>query len=216
MRISSNWNTHEAQSYNLVTGPTTTPISLAEVKDFLKLDASDISEDSFLTLLIESAVDFAEKYIKRDFINKTYVTYRNKWADYFEIRRSKLQSITSVKYYNGSDVLSTVSSSIYAHTDEVDFSRLYTSNGNDWPTGTLSCRLQPIEITFVAGYGSSASDVPAELRRALLEHVLVLYENRGDCEGASCSNKLGGAVRAIYNQYRILDINGNRHRGVNA
>lgn len=205
-----NPNVHRLYTYSLVTGPATTPISLSEVKAFARLDASDTSEDTFLTLLIETAVDYAEKYTKREFINKTFITYREDWESSFELRRSKLQSITSIKYYSDASTLNTVSSSLYAHTSDTDFSMVYLLPENSWPSTTLYTAPRAIEITFVAGYGSSASDVPAALRRALLEHVLVLYENRGGCEDGSCAELLPKNVKALYKQYRINEINGNR------
>jgi len=205
-----NWNVHTAYSYNLITGPATTPISLVEVKDFLRLDTADTLEDAFLTLLIEAAVDFVEKYTGREMINKTFKTYRQSFNESTEVRRSKLQSITSINYYDSTEALVTVSGAVYAHTDASDYSRIYVQANQSWPSTGLSGRLNPVEITFVAGYGPSAADVPAALRRGMLEHVLYLYENRGDCGGCSHDGaSIPGNVKLIYNQYKIVNINGN-------
>lgn len=211
MRISGNWNTMQAYPYKLITAAAALPISLVEVKAFLKLDASDTSEDTLLTMFIEAAVDYAEKYTRRDFINKTYMTQRDFFDDIIEIRRSKLQSISFVKYYNSADVLTTVSGSIYTTTDEVDYSHTYPALNQAWPADVNYGRLQPIQIQFVAGYGAAYTSVPSLLRTALLQHVVSLYMNRGDCSsdsGCDCDGTLPGPSRSIYNSYKIYDIVG--------
>lgn len=211
MRIFGNWNDHKAHPYKLITAAAVTPISLIEVKNFLKLDASDTSEDTLITMFIEAAVDYAERYTRRDFINKTYITYRDSFEDAIEIRRSKLQSISFVKYYDTSDALTTLSSAVYAFTDEVDYSSIYLAPDQSWPLTASYNRLQPIQIQFVAGYGSAATNVPSMLRISLLQHVANMYENRGDCSSGAecdCAGTLPAQARPIYNFYKIKDIIG--------
>ncbi len=38
--------------------------------------------------------------------------------------------------------------------------------------------LFPLTITYTAGYGASATDVPASIRQAILTHVATMYDNR--------------------------------------
>lgn len=219
MRISGNWNDFVAYPYKLVTAASVTPISLTEVKTFLKLDVSDTSEDTLITMFIEAATDYAEKYTRRDFINKTYITYRDQFEDIIEIRRSKLQSVSFVKYYNTSNVLTTLSASIYALTDEVDYSSVFLAYNQEWPTVLTYGQLQPIQIQFVAGYGALATAVPSLLRIALLQHVVNMYENRGDCtsdSGCDCAGTLPSQSKSIYNTYKIKDIIGRGSRDPNS
>lgn len=195
-------------SYVLATPAVTTPVTLAEAKEYLRVDSS--AEDALITNLINVAVLFCEKYTKRDLINKTYKTYRDNFSNKIIIKKSKLQSITSIQYYNNSDSLITISPSVYYFTDETDFSSIYLKNNQTWPSDNNISRLQNIIITFVAGFGPAASDVPADLKQGLLQHIVAMYERRGDCEGelgdTESSAVLPQVTRDIYNLYRIRDI----------
>ena len=119
-------------SYVLVTPAATTPVTLAEAKEYLRVDSS--AEDALITNLINVAVLFCEKYTKRDLVNKTYKTYRDNFSNKITIKKSKLQSITSIQYYDNSDSLVTVFPSVYYFTDEPDFSSIYLKNNQTWPS----------------------------------------------------------------------------------
>ena len=166
-------------NYILVTDSATEPLSLAEVKTYLRIDGTDY--DNILTPLIKKVRQLAEKITGRDFINKTWKTY----LDYFpddcegvELRKSKLQSITHIKYY-ASSVLTTLSSAVYYNTDESFYSSIYVVDGQTYPVSDDI--KQSVVITFVSGYGSSSTDVPQALRQAMLSHIAYLFENTGDC-----------------------------------
>lgn len=212
---------YKAYSYILVTPAGTTPVSLAEVKEHLKLDASDASQDTYLTLLINSCTAYGEKYTKRDFITKTYRTYRNGFYEqYYEdgytyqkhnaflLRRSKATEIVTIKYLKSS-VLTLVSNTIYYLTDEADWGEIYLVDGQSWPSD-VDNRKQAVQIEFKAGYGIAASDVPKDIRLALLNHIAKVYENRGDCDMDTADSSLGRYLpkesEQIYNLYRIHEI----------
>ena len=56
--------------YTLVSAPATEPVSLAEVKSYLRIDGT--ADDAVLTILIASARRSAEEYTKRAFITQTW------------------------------------------------------------------------------------------------------------------------------------------------
>lgn len=188
-------------SYEVTTPAAELPVSLAEMKAFLRITAS--GEDDLITAMIESATDFGELYTKRDFVSKTYLTYRDHFTYEIELRRSKLQSVESVKYLVD-DVLTTVASTVYYNTSESDFSRIALVDGQSWPTDG-DFRLQAIQISFIAGYGA-ASDVPDDIKTAIMNHVAQMYSNRGDCGDGACSANLPLQSKLIYNKRRIFDV----------
>lgn len=193
-----------AFTYDITTAPVNLPVSLAEVKAYLKL--SGTAEDTILTMFIEAARDFAEQYTGRTLINTTYTTYRDDFGDDFTLRRSKLQSITSFEYLlNG--VFTAVDSTIYGVTDEKDYSTIYQKNDMCYPSIDADIP-QAIKIVFVAGYGEDATSVPAPFKLALLAHIAYMYANRGDCSGGGCGDGtlLPASVKNMYNKYRILNL----------
>lgn len=165
-------------NYILVTDSATEPLTLAEVKTYLRIDGTDY--DNILTPLIKTVRQLAEKITGRDMINKTWKTYLDcfPYRDGIELRKSKLQSITSINYYTSS-VLTLLSSATYYVTDEDSYSSIYLVDGQSYPS--TDTRKQAVEITFVSGYGIDATFVPEALKQAMLSHIAYLFENTGDC-----------------------------------
>lgn len=166
-------------SYIVVTPPAELAVSLALAKEYLKLDVTDTSQDTYLTILIRAVTNTIENYIGRTLINTEFKTYRECFANPFLIKRSKLQSVTFIKYYTDS-VLTTVGSDIYYMTDETEFASIILAEDQSWPSD-VDNRTQPIVIQFVAGYGTTQASIPSDLQIALLSAIAYFYENRGDC-----------------------------------
>lgn len=189
----------QPKEYILAEDAASEPLTLSEVKTHLRLDGSDY--DDILTPLIKTARQFGEEITGRDFINKTYKCYLDAFPTYCDgrilIKKSKLQSITSIKYYLD-DVLTTLDSSIYYITDSPTYASIYLKNNQSYPV-TIDERKQAVEITFVAGYGASASSVPQGLKQAMLSHITYLYKNAGDCANDYLQ------FRELYFPYIIAD-----------
>lgn len=198
----------KAFTYNVTIAPAVTPVTLATVKYHLKLDAAeDVTLDAYLTLLIDAATACGEKYTKRDFINRTYTTYRDTFCNCLELRRSQVSSITSIKYLVD-DVLTTLSTDVYGFTDVTDYPNIYLKENQSYPTGVDNVP-QAIEIIFVSGYGAAATNVPADVQMALLVHIAFMYENRGDCDLLSSSlDKLPPTVTNLYDKIKLINIGG--------
>ncbi len=195
-----------AFNYKLIDAVDALPLTVAEVKLYLRV--SNTADDALIEELIETASLCCESYTRRVLITKTFRTYRDCWLrPYIELRKSPLQSIESVKYYDTENVLQTLDASNYYTTDEPDYYSkiLYTQ---DATLPSLYKRLQAIEIEFKAGYGDTADDIPADLKLAMKQHIAMMYENRGDCADATCSNMLPATAKNIYNKYKIQEIGG--------
>jgi len=209
MVYTSQKNIEKAWSYLVIAPATNLAIRLEDVKAFLRIEGTD--DDVALIGFIKAATATGEKLTKRDFINKTYRTYRDNFSDFelfyssaypIELRRSKLQSVESIKYYKDS-VLTTVDTAIYYNTVQSDFSSVLPVDGSTWPSD-YDFRLQCIEIEFIAGYGANYLSVPPDIRQALMSHVSNLYSNRGDCpDGIPLG--IPTIAKNIYLNNRILD-----------
>jgi hypothetical protein len=213
----------KAWSYILVTPAANLAVPLADVKTWLKVTGT--AQDAEITSLIKSATQTGENITKRDFINKTYKTFRDNFSDYsliysnyapliprysrqpiyglsaIELGKSKLQVVNSVKYLKD-DVLTLVDSSIYYVTEETAFSSILLVDGESWPTD-VDAKAQAVEIEFVAGYGVDSDSVPDDIKLAIKVHVANVFRNRGDCADDSM---LPPQAKNIYMNNRILDI----------
>lgn len=209
--------TYRAFTYEVTVSPAGLAVPLATFKLHAKPSAS--TSDALLTLYLESAIKYAEQLTRRDFINRTYKTFRDIFPGSrvfdlysltntgnvgFELRRSKLQSISSVKYLVN-DVLTTVATSVYYNTFENDYSKVLTKPDQTWPTDADN-RLQSIEITFVAGFGATDADVPDCLQQAIMLHATQMLENRGDCDDLNVKDTIPAAAKIIYLQNRIENL----------
>jgi len=195
---------YKAYTYKEIARDTSEGVSLSMVKTYLRITQDNTCEDELLNNLISTARQCFEGFTRRTLIETTFKTYRDIWESIYELRRSPLVSITSVQYYDVDNVLQTVDSANYYNTDEEFYSKLIFNNNFDFPT--LYEREQAVLITFKAGYADTIDKVPAKIKTALLEHIMAMYENRGDCEGVFCQNLLPNTAKMVYNQYKIEEI----------
>lgn len=198
----------KAFTYNVTTPAVAKPLTLDEVKEQIKIDLDDTSQDDYLNLLIDAVTLFGESYTKRDFINKGYTTFRDSFCDNLLLRRSKVKALTSISYLNNG-IFNIVDPTTYGFTNVNDFSQIFLQLNKLWPEN-IDCIPQAVKILFTAGYGDNPIDVPANIKLALLSHISFLYENRGDCTtGCGCDSSGNGlpvTTKALYNNIRILDI----------
>lgn len=203
----------QVETYFVTVPPAELPISLALVKEHLKLSLLDNTQDQYLTLLIKASSDFFEKYTNRTLINTTFITYYDKFRQSFELFKSKLQTVESFEYSSDGSLVS-VDPSIYYVTQEDTYSRIIIPYITNFPKNVDDI-YQAISVEFIAGYGETQDDIPSDIQLALLNQIAYMYENRGDCDFCGCSDlqMLPINVQNIYNQYRILSAFGSPFRG---
>jgi uncharacterized phiE125 gp8 family phage protein len=206
----------KAYTYKVITAPTELAVPLSVVKEHLRIDPDETSEDSYLTLLVKAVTNYAQDYTKRTFLTTEFETYRDTFFSYdFSIRRSPLQSVEFIKYYKDG-VLETLPTTDYYYTLENDFSKVFESTtGAAWPKN-IDKRQQAIVIRFIAGYGDDYTSMPSDLVMGMLNHIAMLFESRGDCteSGGGCGGCLPMATKMIYNMYKVKDITAATYMGI--
>lgn len=115
-----------------------------------------------------------------------------------------LQSVTSVTTYDEASNSTAVTVADVFDVDTYTYpGRLVLQRGQTWPIAMRAANA--IEIVYVAGYGNSASNVPASIRRAVKQMAASIYSHRGDgCDMQSAYVSSGAA--AIMDQYRIRQV----------
>lgn len=181
----------------LVTAPTTAAIQPIEAKRQMRVETTE--EDSFIESLIERATYFCQHSIEghRQIMLATYdLPVFCWWEGPLNIPRPPLSSITSVKYYDTSGTLTTLSSSVYlTRTPWRQPGSVERAPGQTWP-GYQSDRRLPIVIRFVAGY-ASASVVPPSIKQAILMVVGHWYENREASAAGQVPKEIEMAVTSL-------------------
>jgi hypothetical protein len=204
--------------YLLVTPAAGLAVSLANVKDWLKIPTTLSIDDSLITHLIKSATGYFEKITGRDLLTKTYKTYLDSFPItdglyYYSgvspllpqyqdngivLRKSPLGSVSSIQYY-ADGVLTTWASLNYYTTVNTDYSGIYLVQNKSFPTD-VDVRKQAVVINFTAGYGVDDTFIPEDIQQALLRFISFLYDNRGDCADNSKQN----AAIAYFTPFKIV------------
>lgn len=165
-------------SLTVTSAPSVEPISTTEAKEWLRVDASDTSQDNVIAILIKGARQKVEDYLRRALITQT-ISFEMDGDDmrsYIEIPRPPVQSITSLTTYDeasGSETSTVVTSSNYQLVEKT----LLVERNDGWD---INREDRAGTLVYVAGYGSAGSDVPFHMRIAILRLVALYYERRGD------------------------------------
>lgn len=160
--------------WRITVEPTSEPVTLDELRTHLRVDSAF---DSELTRLITAARKTVEAYLHRQLINATYAWSFDYWPDYcFEIPVGPLSSVTSIQYYDTAGAQQTWASSNYQVDTTELFGTITLAAGVTYPS-LQSEKKNAITVTFVAGYGASASSVPDNIKQAILVLAGHWFEN---------------------------------------
>jgi hypothetical protein len=213
----------EKIALKLITAPASEPVTLAEVKLYLRIDGSD--DDTMLNNFITVARQIAEEYTNRKFINQTWDLWMDRFPsqvnfdalapdtvtqgklseyisvqNYIEIPYYPLSSVTYLKTYDDDGTDYTMTSTDYIVDTYTEPSRISLKNSTVWPS-TFLRPVNGIQIRFVAGYGTLASAVPYPIKQAIMELVGKFYSSRG-CD----ETKLPSVAMALLGPYRVVRI----------
>lgn len=194
-------------SLSLVTGPTVEPLSLAEVKLYCRVDDDITVDDALIDALIVAARQRLDGYsgiLGRALISQTWRLDLPQFWNVTRLPLPPLQSVTSVKYYNTSDVLTTVATSVYeVITSGTTGGHIHLLGDQSWPSDIDTDRAEPIQITFVAGYGDSWNDIPEPLKLAMAYIVTHHYDNRESVKEGSMS-EVPETTQSLIAPYRLV------------
>lgn len=205
------------QATKVTSPPASEPVTLEEVKLFLKVD--DGTDDSLITSLIVAAREAAENYLRKSLITQTVRLILDRFPFYgsadnlavygtvqgsvaalknsdrvINLPLPPILSIASVKTYNEANTGATLSSSLYV-LDEIGGRVLFNKDA-ELPTGLRE--KAAVEVNYTAGYGATASSVPSAIKNAIMMHVKRMYDYRTMCDmPADC--------KALLQPYKLFD-----------
>jgi len=161
----------------LLEAPATTPVTLTEVKDQLRVEHTD--DDTFINRLINVAVAYTDV---QGALGHAMITQKwGQWVDSTPPQTVKLLlgpliAVTAVKYYDTDGVLQTDTLSNYEIFGTEFSTTIGPKEGFAWPV--TQDRPDAIRIEYTIGYGSATTDIPETLRHALMMLIGHWYDNR--------------------------------------
>ena len=186
----------------LDTAPTSTVISLAEAKTFLRIDSDYDDDDAYITSLINVATGVVEEFTRRRLISQTYIIYYDEFPPYIDLQVGEGANVTHIKYYDTNNVQQTLDASNYDVDAKIRPGRIYESENGDFPD-TFE-RPNAVEVKFIVG--GSASNVPAAIVQAIYIIIGRYYENRQDVVMGTQVNELPLMVDHLLTPYRLLEL----------
>ena len=173
----------------------------AEVKNYLKVD--DATDDALIAAMNKAARFEVESRQNISTLNKTIVQKLERFPSSYKVATDyenvikclvyPLISVTSITYLDENGVSRVLNPSLY----EVDTYRglITEAVDQDFPDTYLS--LNDVTITYVAGFGTNATDCPSDIRIAVLKLIAAMYDNR-----TNGIQRLPTAADIILNRYK--------------
>lgn len=163
----------------LETAAEAAPVTLDEVKAHLHIDSSD--EDEGLEQLIGACtakLDGRDGFLGRCLMTQTWKLILDRFPDEIAVPLPPCQSVDSITYIDAAGGTQTLDPAVYqvGGIGSPDGARIVRAGGMSWPA--VKNMLEAVTVTFTAGYGDAAEDVPQPIRTAIKMHVGTLYENR--------------------------------------
>lgn len=178
-----------------------TLVTLAEAKRHCRVDAAD--EDLTIAALVNSAVAYLDGYsgiLGRALLTQTWQQDFGAFDDVMRLPVGNLLGVTSVTYYDVNNAQQTLSASVYSALSDGLGPCIVRAYNKVWPD-TYS-RPDAVRVTWTAGYGAAAANVPPPIRQAVLLLVGHWYANREAVTTDTSSAELPLGVAALLAPYR--------------
>ena len=202
------------------TAPTIEPVTLQEVKEYLRVD--DSTDERVVRPFIETARRFCEEHTGRALMTQTLKLhldafesandplwegirtgpYLNYYKNYIVLPRAPVVSVTHIKTYDDSDTATVLAASNYYVDTVREPARIVLRTGSTFPSALRVANA--IEVVYVVGYTTQYL-VPEPLKLGIMQHIAFLYEHRGDMYDAKLPYP--PMLKALYAPYVV-------HRGI--
>lgn len=188
----------------LLAGPAAEPVTLAEAKAFLRVDGA--AEDSFIGTLITAARLHIEGTTGRVLISQSWRTVCDDWPDGRTVKLpvAPMLSLTEIRVYDAAGDATVLALAQFQPETKTTPAHIFL------PATIAGMPLMrdraAIEIDYVAGYGTVPTDVPQDLRQALLTLVGYWFEHRDAVVIAGSGAVVPGGFDKLIASYRQINL----------
>jgi len=154
--------------------PAIEPVTLTQAKDHCGVSVTD--DDTKLTAFITAAREAVEKYLNRTLITTTWVMRMQELCGEILVPFSPLIAVSSIAYDAADGTPTTLATTEYQYDIYSEPGRIKPAYNKFWPVALY--QYNAARITFTAGYGTLASDVPGPIKQGILAMVATLFAQR--------------------------------------
>lgn len=159
--------------------PVEEPISIAEAQAQARIP--DDESAALLSAYVQTAREEAERQLGRGLFTQTWRLDLPQFAERVQLpMAAPLQSVSTVKYYDGDGTLQTLSSTYYLVDTAAWPGEVARAPGMAWPS-VQSERPRPVQITYVVGWSDQAS-IPERIKQGIRMYVTYLDLDRDGME----------------------------------
>lgn len=188
----------------ITTQPATEPLTVQEVKDFLKVTGND--DDALIEIMIKAAREWAEKTTGRSWLSQTVKQYWDKWPTdiaksygEWELGANPVSSVTSIQYIDEDGATQTWATTNYTADTKSVPARIFPTEDVTYPD--LGQYPNAVICTYVVG-ASAPANVPATVKVGMLNKIAFWYENREDIPINESGNYKIRSADAVLFQHR--------------
>jgi uncharacterized phiE125 gp8 family phage protein len=184
----------------LLTPPAAEPWTVAEAKDFLRVEHSE--DDTIVAALVAAARSHVEALTRRVLLTQVWRFVLDAWPSdgRFIPRMAPLREVTAARVYDAA-----------GHAGAVDAGSFVVDAAANviatpcWSLAVPGRGVAGIELDVQLGYGA-AGDVPENLRHAVRMLATHWYENRGLAAFGASVAVLPAGTGALLAPYRVLSL----------
>lgn len=166
--------------FRVVTAPTCEPVTLNEVRLYLRMPDADHADDDTITQLITAARQHAESRMRRQIVQATLEYTLDQFpvghtatitgaahqrTSGIRLPHPPLISVTSVKYIDAAGAEQTLASTVYAVDAKAEPGVVMLAFDKSWPV--IRAQASAITITYLAGYGAATDTTDLQKQAAV-------------------------------------------------
>jgi uncharacterized phiE125 gp8 family phage protein len=187
----------------LLTSPAAEPLTLAQAKDFLRVQHD--ADDDLIAALIAGARAHVEAQTRRALMTQVWRLTRDAWpaSGRLPVLPAPLREVIAARVWQADGTLLPIDIEAFAVDAASAPAVLAFARGAMPMPGRLAAG---IEIDIEAGYGNEPEDVPEPLRQAIRLLVAHWYENRRVLSASGEMASFPTNVGALLAPYRVVSL----------
>ena len=188
----------------LLSGPSAQPVTLAEMKAYLRIEHD--GDDTVIEALLATAtgvLDGRRGLLGRFLLSQSWQLSLDGFTSAIELPFPPCISVDEVRFTNPAGIDTVLDPAGYTVIGLEDDDGATIRPNTRWPSSTYG--LHAVRVAFTAGYGDAAEAVPEDLRTAIKMHVSHLYDHRDGVANGTDRGRPPGWADLVF-PYRVAGV----------